>query len=246
VTAVRLSLALGTLAAILALGCVPADAGSRVAWTTPKAMAAKIRGFVPQIPTSNTSAPSSITASTCKGLGAARVHAGRKRFTTFRCSATWARGKSHVWARALPGGKFCASSTGLAACPAAAPAAGDPRICHDPPAPTTGDPNRCARSAAEAGLLRAMRVDFANPSWSFGNLSCDGANLAWKCSFQQLNVFGVYYHSVIKLKETSGAWSATFATTGGGTATTCTVQPDPNTRAGKPSNWSTGPVPTCT
>ena len=213
-------------------------------------MASKIRGFVPQIPTANTSAPSAIVASSCHGLGKARTSriGGKtvRRFTTFRCTATWARGKSIVLARALPRGTFCASSTGLAACPAAPPAPGDPRICKDPPAPITGDPNRCARSAAEAALLRALRANFADPSWQLGNVSCDGANLAWKCTFMQLNVFGVYYSSTIRFAEAQGAWVASVMTTGGGGSSTCRSQPDPKTGAGEPSNWSAGATPTCT
>jgi hypothetical protein len=190
-----------------------------------------------------------ITSSTCHGLGHARTSGtgGKavRSFTTFRCTATWARGTSTVWARALPRGTFCASSTGLAACPAPPPAPGDPRICEDPPAPITGDPNRCARSAAEAALLRALRADFADPSWQLGNVSCDGANLAWTCTFMQLDVFGVYYSSTIRFAEAQGAWVAFVMTTGGGSST-CTAQPDPNTGAGKPSNWSAGATPTCT
>ncbi len=38
-------------------------------YVTPAAMAAKIHGSVPQIPTDNTSAPSDITATTCRGMG---------------------------------------------------------------------------------------------------------------------------------------------------------------------------------
>jgi hypothetical protein len=138
-------------ALVLTCGADVSAAASPAARTTPAAMAKKIRGFVPQIPTDNGSAPSVITASSCRGLGKARRNGhGKKarRFTTFRCTATWAHGPSRVWARALPGGTFCASSTGLAACPATPPVAGDPRICHNPPAPPSGDPNHCARSAA--------------------------------------------------------------------------------------------------
>jgi len=248
----RIALSVVTVTAVLALtwGAAVSLAGSTSPWKTPKAMAAKIRGSVPQIPTANTSAPSTITASTCHGLGNARTSGQGKtavrKFTMFRCSATWARGKSTVWARALAGGSFCAASTGLAACPAAAPVAGDPRICHNPPAPVAGDPNRCARSAAEAALLRAMQANFANPDWRLGNVSCDGANLAWKCTFQQLNVFGIYYTSTIRFANTKGAWTATIVTTGGGGSSTCVAQPKSNTIAGKPSNWASGPTPTCT
>ncbi len=239
----RIALALVALgAAVLAWGPAVSLAKSPAAFTTPKAMAKKIHGFVPQIQTGNRSAPSTITATTCHGLGAA--HKGK--FATFRCSATWERGTSNVWARALPGGSFCASSTGLSACPATPPAPGDPRICHDPPAPSTADPNHCALSATEAVLLRAMRVNFAKPSWQFGNLACSGANLAWKCTYLQLNVFGVYYTSTIRFAQANGAWAATIGTTGGNGTSTCTGQPDGTTAAGKPSNWSAGPTPTCT
>jgi hypothetical protein len=248
----RLTLTALTLAAVLALtwGATASLAGSVVPWKTPQAMASKIRGLVPQIPTANTSAPSTITASTCHGVGKARTVAQGKtavrKFTTFRCRATWARGKSTVWARSLAGGSFCASATGLAACPAGAPVAGDPRICHDPPAPAAGDPNRCARSAAEAALLRAMQANFADPNWRLGNVACDGANLAWKCTFKELDVFGIYYSSTIRFAKAKGAWTATFATSGGGGSSTCVAQPAPNTAGGKPSNWAAGPAPTCT
>jgi hypothetical protein len=225
-------------------------ARTEVASRTPKAMAAEIRGFVPQIPTANTSAPSNITSSACRGLGKPRTTGKGKtavrHFTTFHCTATWARGKSPIWARVLRGGTFCASATGLAACPAAAPTAGDPRICHDPPAPPTGDPNRCARSKAEAALLRAMRANFSDPNWSLGDVSCDGKNVAWTCTFTQLNVFGVHYSSTIDFAMANSAWTANIAITGGGGTSSCVVQPSANTAAGKPSKWSIGPAPICT
>ena len=124
------------------------------------------------------------------------------------------RGKSNVWARALPGGAFCASSTGLSASPATPPKAGDPRICGNASAPPAADPNHCALTATEAVLLRAMRANFANPSWKFGNLACNGSNLAWKCTFLQLNVFGIYYTSKIKFAQANGSWAATIHTSG--------------------------------
>jgi hypothetical protein len=228
-------------AAVLTFGSAVAPAASTAAFMTPKAMAKKIHGFVPQIPTGNRSAPSTITATSCQGQGRAR----KGMFATFRCKATWERGKSYVWARALPGGRFCASSTGLSACPAGRPVAGDPRICRNGSVPPTADPNHCALTSTEAVLLRAMRVNFANPSWQFGNLACNGSNLTWKCTFQQLNVFGVYYTSTIKFAQASGSWTATIHTRGGNGKSTCTGQPDGTTAAGKPSKWSAGPTPTC-
>ena len=239
----RIALPLVALsAAVLMCGTSVSPAASAATFTTPKAMAKNIHGFVPQIPTGNQTAPSTITATTCRGLGTA--HKGK--FATFRCKATWERGSSNVWARGLPGGAFCASSTGLAACPAAPPKAGDPRICSDASAPPTADPNHCALTATEAVLLRAMRANFANPSWQFGNLACDGSNLAWKCTFLQLNVYGVYYTSTITFAQANGSWAATIDTSGGNAKSTCTGQPDGTTAAGKPSNWSAGPTPTCT
>jgi hypothetical protein len=238
----RIALALVALGvAVLTWGPAVSPAASTVARLTPKAMAKKIHGFVPQIPTGNQAAPSTITATTCHGLGMA--HNGK--FATFRCRATWERGKSNVWARALPGGAFCASSTGLSACPAAPPKAGDPRICSNASAPPAADPNHCALAATEAVLLRAMRANFANPSWKFGNLACNGSNLAWKCTFLQLNVYGVYYRSTIKFAQANGSWAATIHTSGGNGKSTCTGQPDGTTAAGKPSKWSAGPTPTC-
>jgi hypothetical protein len=220
------------------------QAKTRVAWMTTEAMAAKIHGFVPQIPTDNTSAASIISATTCHGLGKAHKAGKSKKYSTFRCTATWERGESRVWARALPGGKFCASSTNLSACPAAAPVAGDPRICSDPPAPPTADPNHCALSASEASFIRAMMVVFDDPNWQPGNVQCKGSNLKRTCTFQQLGVYGVYYTSQIAFALKNGAWAATVATTGGNSPSTCTVLPSAST-AGKPSKWATGPTPTC-
>ncbi len=157
----------------------------------------------------------------------------------------WERGKARVSARALPGGKFCASSTGLAACPAGSPVAGDPRICSTSGAPPTADPNHCALTATEAALTRAMVVAFNLPNWQPGNVACKGSNLTRTCSFQQLGVYGVYYKSKIRFALTNGAWSATIGTTGGNVPATCTVLPKAGTAAGKPSKWTTGPTPTC-
>ena len=114
----RLGLASALLVGVLLLTWAGASqAKTRAAWLTPQAMAKKIHGYIPQIPTDNTSAPSFIAAANCHGLGKARRAGLGKKYSTFRCTATWQRGKSRVWARALPRGKFCASSTGLNACP---------------------------------------------------------------------------------------------------------------------------------
>ena len=246
----RLTLAVAALVGVLLLTWAGvSQAKTRVAWMTPQAMAKKIHGLTPQIRVDNTSAPSIITAATCNGLGKAhKTGKGKKavpKFSRFRCSATWELGKSTVWARALPGGKFCASSTGLASCPAAAPVAGDPRICGNPPAPPTADPNNCVLSATEASVSRAMKVWFKNPDWTPGQVHCKGSNLKFACTFQQLGVYGVYYTSKITFALTNGAWGATLATTGGSGPSTCTVLPNAKTAAGKPSKWTTGPTPTC-
>jgi hypothetical protein len=209
------------------------------------AMSARIHGLVPQIPTTNTSAPSNISAAACRGVGKAHKAGKSKKYSTFRCKAAWERGVSRVWARALPGGRFCASSTGLASCPAGAPATGDPRICSTSGAPPTADPNHCALFATEAALTRAMVVAFNLPSWQPGNVACKGSNLTRTCSFQQLGVYGVYYTSKIRFALEAGAWSATISTTGGNVPATCTVLPKAGTAAGKPSRWTTGPTPTC-
>ena len=242
----RLAVASAVLSGILLLAWAGASqAKTLVAWTTPQVMAKRIHGFTPQIPTDNTSAPSNISATTCHGLGKAHKAKGKKKYSRFRCTATWARGKAHVWARSLPGGRFCASSSGLSACPAAAPAAGDPRICGQAPAPPTADPNNCALRATEAAVTRAMKSSFQNPDWQAGNVHCKGTNLTRTCTFQQLNVFGVYYTSKIRFTLTNGAWAATLATTGGNSPSTCTVLPNAHTAAGQPSKWTTGPTPTC-
>jgi hypothetical protein len=241
----RLTLASAGLVAVLLLTWAGvSQAKTRVAWMTPQAMAKKIHGLVPQIPTTNTSAPSNISATTCHGLGTAHRTRTVRKYSRFHCTATWERGNAHVWARALPGGRFCASSTGLTACPAGAPVAGDPRTCSTPGAPPTADPNRCALTATEAAVTRGMAAAFNNPNWQPGNVACKGSNLKRTCSFQQLGVYGVYYTSKITFALKSGAWAATIATTGGNSPSTCTVLPA-HSAAGKPSKWATGPTPTC-
>jgi hypothetical protein len=242
----RLGLATALLVGVLVLASAGvSQAKTRVAWMSAKAMSTKIHGFIPQIPTDNTSAPSVISATTCHGLGKAHRAGATKKFSRFRCTATWERGKAHISARALPGGKFCASSTGFTPCPAGAAVAGDPRICSNQGAPPTADPNSCALSATEATAFRAMIVEFKNPNWQAGNVHCKGSNLTRTCSFQQLGVYGVYYTSKIRFALKAGAWSATVTTTGGNAGSTCTVLPNGSTAAGKPAKWTTGPTPTC-
>ena len=229
-------------AAAAGAGCLAlvqaAVASAPLAYMTPAAMGAKIHGLVPQIPTDNASPPSNISAAACKGLPPAHG----KKYNTFRCAATYEKGRATVWARALPGGKFCASSTGLASCPPGPTIAGDPRICAVSGAPPTADPNRCALGAAEFAIIRAMPVNFATPGWTIRNVACNGSNLRWNCKFSSQTAFGIYYTSTIGFKQTAGAWAATIVTKGatGGSAT-CTVQPGP---AG-PSRWQAGPTPTC-
>jgi hypothetical protein len=237
----RITFACTAVAALFLLAWTGvSQAQTRTAWMSAKAMSAKIHGLVPQIPTTNTSAPSIISAATCRGVGKAR---GTK-YSSFRCTASWDHGKAQVFARALPGGRFCASSTGPAACPAGTPAGGDPRICHRVGAPPTADPNSCALTTTETALTRAMVVAFRNPNWQPGNVGCKGSNLTRTCTFQQLGVYGVYYESKIRFALEDGAWSATIQTTGGSVPATCTVLPA-HTAAGKPSKWTTGPTPTC-
>ncbi len=218
-----------------------AAAAAPLAYVTPTAMAARIQGLVPQIPTDNTSPPSTIRQTTCKGLPPAHG----KKFNTFRCAATWDKGRATVWARALPGGKYCASSTGLASCPAEPAAAGDPRICaNNPPAPSTADPNRCALGSTQLAIVRAMPVDFGEPGWTIRNVACKGSNLKRTCTFSSHSAYGTYYTSAIGFAQTpEGAWAATIVTTGGGGTSTCTVQPGPSNGR---SQWATGPTPTCT
>jgi len=217
------------------------SAAAPLAYMTPEAMAAKLHGLVPQIPTDNTSAPSNITLASCKGLPPAHA----KKFNTFRCSARWESGTSVVWARALPGGKWCSSSTGLASCPPEPAKAGDPRICAvTPPAPSTADPNRCALSATLNSIIRAMPVNFADSGWKIRNVSCTGANLTHKCKFSSFGAFGIYYQSIVTFKQDGSAWTATIVTTtiGDTGSSTCTVGP------GAPSGgsrWGNGPTPTC-
>lgn len=241
----RVTLLCAALAGVLLLTWTGvSQAKTRTAWMSTRAMAAKIHGLVPQIPTTNTSAPSIISATTCQGSGKAHKAGGTKKFATFRCKATWERGKARVSARALPGGKFCASSTGLSACPAAAPVAGDPRLCTTPGAPPTADPNRCALNATESAVIRAMVVKSNTPNWQPGNVACKGSNLTRTCSYQQLGVPGQYYTSKITFALGNGAWTATLATTGGMLTSTCTVLPA-HSVAGKPSKWANGPTPSC-
>jgi hypothetical protein len=237
-----LHLAAAALVACAVVSVAGAASNAVAPLTTPKAMAAKIRGAVPQIPTSTADQPSTISASTCHGLGAAR----EGEFTLFRCKAHWDRGTATVWARALPGKKFCASASGMAACPKPPAAAGDPRICSNPQTSPTADPNLCARNQSELAVVRAMRAWFVNSDWQIGNVVCAGKNVRWKCTFLQFNVYGIYYNAKIHFVLAHGAWSATIAVKGDGDSSTCTVLPKPGNRAGKPSNWAAGPTSTCT
>lgn len=216
-----------------------ASAAAPLTYVTPKAIAAKIHGLTPQIPTDNTSPPSMITAASCTGLPPAK----QQKFNTFRCAATWNHGRATIWARALPAGAFCASSTGLASCPPGPTIAGDPRICTNAPAPPTADPNRCALGATEIAIIRAMPVNFNDPGWTIRNVSCTGSNLSRKCTFSSQTAYGIYYTSTIGFSEADGAWTATIVTTGGGGTSTCTVQPGP---PGGRTRWAAGPAPTCT
>lgn len=213
-------------------------AGAPLAYTTPAAIAAKITGGIPQIQTGNAAVPSVITATKCTGLGAA--HQGK--FNTFRCKATYLNGQktANVWVRARPGGQFCAASTGLAACPAAAPTIGDPRVCNKAPAPPTADPNSCALGSAILALNRAMAVKFAPPgsppvSISLLNISCTGQNLKWTCVFSTSQDRTVHNGAIVFAQATNGTWSAN--------VNGCTVLP------GAPSGgyrWRVGPTPVCT
>ena len=233
--------------AAVAAGLVLAPALFAVAplvYATPASIAAKIHGVTPQIPTDNTSPQSTISGAVCHGLGAA--HNGK--FNTFRCAATADSGPATIWARALPNGQFCASSTGLASCPPWPLLSGDPRICSNPPSPPTADPNRCALASSELALIRAGKITFGSPTWTIRNLSCKGSNLSYVCQYSSESAYGVYYKSDVTFKHTTTAWTAQITTTteghtGGGN--TCTVSP-PSTPAGKSSRWSAGPVPVCT
>ncbi len=223
-----------------------AGAPAPLAFVTPAWISGKIHGLSPQIPTDNTSPISTITQAACKGLPPKR----KGKFNTFRCAVRWDKGPGIVWARALPGGKWCASSTGLASCPAAAAAAGDPRICATgAPGPTTADPNRCALAATEYSILRAMPLNFSDPGWTMRNLSCNGSNLKRTCSFSSRSAFGTYYTSTIIFAQGADtSWTATLTTTGGGGSTgngstSCTVVPGPPSARGR---WQAGPAPTCT
>jgi hypothetical protein len=226
--------------ACLAVGSA-ASATTPLTYVTAAAMGGKIHGLVPQIPTDNTSPPSTITATSCRGLPPAHG----KTFNTFRCSATWDKGRATLWARALPGGAYCASTTGLASCPPTTDP-GDPRVCKIPSAPRTADPNRCALGATEQAIIRAMPVNFSDSGWTIRNVSCTGTNLARTCTFSSHSAYGIYYTSTIRFTETAGAWAAAITTTGGGGAgsSTCTVQPGSSQAASSP--WTDGPTPTCT
>lgn len=228
-TPLKAALVGGVVAAALAPF---AFAGAPLAYATPAAIAAKIVGGIPQIQTGNAAVPSVITATTCTGLGAA--HQGK--FNTFRCKATYLNGqkKANVWVRARPGGQFCAASTGLDACPVAAPTIGDPRVCSNPPAPPTADPNRCALGSAILALNRAMGVKFLAPGIALLNLSCTGKNLRWACVFSTSADRVVHQGSIVFAESTSGTWSAN--------VNGCTVLP------GAPSGgfrWRVGPTPVC-
>ncbi len=218
----------------LCLVAVPfALAAAPLAYTTPAAIAKKITGNIPHIQTGNAAVPSVITATICTGLPPA--HAGGT-FNTFRCKATYLNGqkKANVWARALPGGKFCAASTGLTACPAAPATVGDPRICTLTGAPPTADPNYCALGSAILALERAESVTFQTTSFSPLNLSCTGQNLRWTCVFSTSADRTVHHAAVVFAQATTGAWSASVSG--------CTVLP------GAPSGgerWRTGPTPVC-
>lgn len=219
---------------VVAVALAPfALAGAPLAYTTPAAMAAHITGGIPQIQTGNAAVPSVITASACTGLGAA--HQGK--FNTFRCKVTYLNGQktANVWARARPGGQFCAASTGLDACPVAAPTIGDPRVCNKAPAPPTADPNSCALGSAILALERAMGVKFAAPGIPLLNLSCNGKNLNWTCVFSTSQDRVVHNGSIVFAQATDGSWSAN--------VNGCTVLP------GAPSGgyrWRVGPTPVCT
>jgi hypothetical protein len=204
-------------------------------------MSARIRGLTPQIPTDNTSPVSTISQTTCNGLPPKK----NGKFNTFRCAVTWDEGRGTVWARALPGGKWCASSTGLLSCPPTPPSADDPRVCATgAPGPTTADPNRCALAATEYAILRAMPVNFSDPGWTMRNLACKGSNVTRTCTFSSRSAYGVYYTSTIGFvqDESTKAWIATIVTKQGAGTTTCTVQAGSwNGR----SRWQSGTAPTC-
>jgi hypothetical protein len=233
-----------SLLALTVMLVVVAAAAAAVppAYVTPAAIAAKITGSVPQLAVDNTAVPSTITSTTCRGLGAA--HHGK--FATFKCAAQASSGKATVWARALAGGRFCASPTGLAACPPPPALPGDPRLCAVTGAPITADPNRCALGSAEAGLVRAMKQTFSDPNWAPRNISCKGANVSFACQFSSFTAYGIYYQSTIVFFHTTGAWQATFKTAleSGGSGGTCTEQPAAS-KGGTAADWSSGPAPTC-
>ena len=210
-------------------------AAAAPAYMTPKAMAAKLTGGVPQLETGNAHVPTVISGSICTGLGAA--HQGK--FNTFRCKASYLSGQKTVvvWARARPGGQFCASVTGLNACPAAAPTVGDPRVCTTTEGPTA-DPNACSVGAAIRVLIRAGAVQFENPGFTVMNLTCSGQNLTYACVFSTSASYTVYHTSITFAQSPQGAWTATLVFPTG----TCTAQPG---AASGGSRWTAGPAPNC-
>ena len=232
--------------ALCAICVVPVTVAlsATITYVTPAAMAVKIHGSTPQLQTGNTGVPSTITASVCHGTGT--PHA--KKFNTFKCSATWIRGTVIVWARALPKNQFCASITGLSACPATPALPGDPRLCHSSPgAPPTADPNYCALVAAEQAVTNAMKVTFQNTAWTLRDTTCKGQNVTWSCEYSSQGTFGTYYDSTISFGHSTGSWVATLSTTtrgSSGAPIACTVHPA-STPAGQSASWSTGPPATC-
>jgi hypothetical protein len=232
-------------AAICLAPAAAAAPSAQIAYVTPAAMAAKIHGPTPQIQTGNTGVPSVITATVCHGTGAA--HAGK--FTTFKCSATWGSGTAVVWARALPKNQFCASATGLSACPATPALVGDPRLCHSQAGvPTTADPNYCGLLAGEAATVRAMQVTLKDPSFALRNAACKGQNVTWSCEYSGPSTFGVYYDTTIKFAHSTGKWVATLSTTQRGSTAApvvCTVQPAASIPSGQNTSWAGGPPASC-
>jgi hypothetical protein len=223
----------------------PASAGpTQLAYAAPAAIAKRIIGSTPQIPTSSDIAPSNITASVCHGLGTA--HQGK--YNRFRCSATWDPGQktSTVWVRARPGGQFCASSTTLAPCPAAPPSVGDPRVCRSAVSPYA-DPNHCALAAAAFVVSRAMPVRINDPSWTVRDETCKGDNLRWSCEFATHGQFGSFFKGAITFAQNAkGKWSARIAISGGGSANAAACKVLPGAAGSATSRWFSGPTPVCT
>ena len=237
--------ALGGVVLAAACAIAPAAATSAAAphlyYASVASIQSQILGPTPQIPTSSDQVPSSITASTCSGVGTPH----NKLFNTFRCRATWAKGTALVWVRARAGGKFCASATGLASCPAAQPVAGDPRLCHNAPSPFA-DPNHCGLVSASAVIARAMPVMLGDPTWTVREQTCKGQNLTWSCQYATHGQFGTFYNGAITFKQAAdGTWSGSIVVSGGGgPGSTCTVVP--GTASGTISLWYQGAAPTCT